>query len=52
MLTERMFCIMFMEGDGSMGRKINGLNSFILTPKQWIEQTNAVGIISEQGRYG
>ena len=29
-----------------------GLNSFTLTPKQWIEQTNAVGLISKQGRYG
>lgn len=27
-----------------------GLNSFILTPKQWIERTNAVGLISKQGR--
>ncbi len=29
-----------------------GLNSFALTPKQWIEKTNAVGIISQAGRYG
>ena len=29
-----------------------GLNSFILTPKQWIEKTNAIGIISKAGRYG
>jgi len=29
-----------------------GLNSFILTPKQWIEKTNAVGLISKAGRYG
>jgi hypothetical protein len=29
-----------------------GLNSFILTPKQWIEKTNAIGIISKSGRYG
>jgi hypothetical protein len=29
-----------------------GLNSFILTPKQWIEKTAAVGIISSTGRYG
>ena len=33
--------------------KINaGLNSFTITPKQWIEKTNAIGIISKQGRYG
>lgn len=33
-------------------RKEAGLNSFTLTPKQWIEKTNAVGIISKAGRYG
>jgi len=33
-------------------RKSAGLNSFVLTPKQWIEKTNAVGIISKAGRYG
>lgn len=29
-----------------------GLNSFNLTPKKWIEATNAIGIISKAGRYG
>lgn len=29
-----------------------GLNSFTLTPKQWIEKTDAIGIISKAGRYG
>ena len=29
-----------------------GLNSFTLTPKQWIEKTRAVGIVSNAGRYG
>ena len=29
-----------------------GLNSFTLTPKQWIEGTGAVGIVSRAGRYG
>ena len=33
-------------------RKEAGLNSFTLTPKQWIETTGAVGIISKAGRYG
>jgi hypothetical protein len=33
-------------------RRQAGLNSFTLTPKQWIEKTNATGIISKQGRYG
>ncbi|MFH1127611.1 MAG: KilA-N domain-containing protein [archaeon] len=29
-----------------------GLNSFTLTPKQWIGNTGAIGIISKAGRYG
>ncbi|RPH29515.1 MAG: KilA-N domain-containing protein [Bacteroidales bacterium] len=29
-----------------------GLNSFNLTPKKWIETTNAIGVISKSGRYG
>ena len=29
-----------------------GLNSFIITPKQWIEKTGAIGLISSTGRYG
>jgi hypothetical protein len=29
-----------------------GLNSFVLTPKQWIERTGAVGLTSSAGRYG
>lgn len=29
-----------------------GLNSFVLTPKQWIESTSAMGITSKAGRYG
>jgi hypothetical protein len=33
-------------------RKQAGLNSFTLTPKQWIERTGAIGIISKAGRYG
>jgi hypothetical protein len=33
-------------------RKQSGLNSFNLTPKKWIETTNAIGIISKSGRYG
>lgn len=33
-------------------RKRAGLNSFVLTAKQWVEKTNAIGIISKAGRYG
>ena len=33
-------------------RKQAGLNSFVMTPKRWIESTKAIGIISKSGRYG
>jgi hypothetical protein len=33
-------------------KKQAGLNSFILTAKQWIEKTGAIGIIAKTGRYG
>lgn len=29
-----------------------GLNRFTMTPKKWIESTNAIGIVSKAGRYG
>jgi len=33
-------------------RKQAGLNSFVLTAKQWIGKSGAIGIISKPGRYG
>ncbi len=39
-----------IEFDGFRNRA--GLNSFILTSKQWIESTNAIGLVSKSGRYG
>jgi hypothetical protein len=33
-------------------RKQAGLNSFVMSPKRWIEATNAIGIVSKSGRYG
>jgi hypothetical protein len=29
-----------------------GANSFVLSPKKWIESTNAIGLLSKSGRYG
>jgi len=29
-----------------------GLNSFVLTPRQWIDATDAKGLVSQSGRYG
>lgn len=33
-------------------RQKAGLNSFSLTPKRWIESTNATGLVSKKGRTG
>lgn len=33
-------------------KNLAGVNSFSLTPKKWIETTNAIGIISKAGKYG
>lgn len=33
-------------------KKLAGLNSFTLTPRQWISKTRAIGIVSKPGRYG
>ncbi len=33
-------------------KKSAGLNSFILTVKQWVERTRAIGLVSRAGRYG
>ena len=33
-------------------RKEAGLNAFTLSPTRWIETTNAIGIVSQAGRYG
>ena len=39
-----------IEFDGIRSRA--GLNSFVLTAKQWIERTHAIGLVSKAGRYG
>jgi hypothetical protein len=33
-------------------KKQAGLNSFWISPKKWIDTTNAIGLISKSGRYG
>ena len=33
-------------------RKRAGANAFTMSPKKWIEATNAIGIVSKSGRYG
>jgi len=33
-------------------RKQAGLNAFTLSPKKWVESTNAIGFVVKSGRYG
>lgn len=49
---ERLNNIVFkpLEFEGFRNRA--GLNSFVLTPRQWIDATNAIGLVSKSGRYG
>lgn len=39
-----------LEFEGLKNR--SGLNSFVLTPRQWITTTHAIGLLSKPGRYG
>ena len=43
-------CFNSVEFDGI--KNMAGSNSFALTPKRWIDATNAIGIVSRTGRYG
>ena len=49
---ERLNNVVFkpLEFEGFKNRA--GLNSFVLTPRQWIDATNAIGLVSKSGRYG
>jgi len=49
---ERLYNPDFKHLEFEVFRTKAGLNSFVLTPKQWIETTGAIGLISRSGRYG
>ena len=51
-IWERLNNVVFkpLEFEGFKNRA--GLNSFVLTPRQWIDVTNAIGLVSKSGRYG
>ena len=51
-LWEQIYNLNFKPVEFDGFRKESGLNSFVLTPKKWIQSTNAIGIISKSGRYG
>ena len=51
-LWEQMNNLNFKSIEFDAFRNEAGANTFSLTPKRWIEATNAIGIISKSGRYG
>jgi len=50
-LWERLFNLNFNYLEFEVIDKEAGRNSFVLTPKRWIESVNAAGMTSKQGRY-
>ena len=48
----KLFNPVFKGGEFETFRKQAGLNSFHLTPRKWIDATQATGIQSRAGRYG
>ena len=51
-LWEKLFNPDFKPLEFEGFRREAGLNAFTLSPRKWIESTNAIGIISRSGRYG
>ena len=51
-LWEKMYNPNFKPIEFDRFKNDSGANSFTLSPKRWIESTNAIGIESKAGRYG
>ena len=51
-IWEQMHNPVFKGGEFETFKKQAGLNSFHLTPRKWIDATQAIGIQSRAGRYG
>jgi len=51
-LWERIHNPNFKQVEFDLFRNEAGYNHFVLSPKKWIESTNAIGIQSKAGRYG
>lgn len=51
-LWEQMNNVNFKSLEFEAFKNEAGSNTFSLTPKRWIEATNAIGIVSKSGRYG
>lgn len=42
----------FNYGDFAIIKGNAGLNSYKISVKEWVQKTNAIGIVSKEGRYG
>ena len=51
-LWEKMYNPNFKPIEFDRFKNDSGANAFTLSPKKWIETTNAIGIVSKAGRYG
>ncbi len=51
-IWEQLYNVNFKGNDFVTFKTLAGLNNFNLTPRKWIEHTNAIGIISKAGRHG
>lgn len=51
-IWEKLYNTNFKPSEFEGFRAQAGLNAFTLSPKKWIETTNAIGIIAKSGRYG
>ncbi|MDA3923413.1 MAG: KilA-N domain-containing protein [Kiritimatiellae bacterium] len=51
-LWEQLNNINFKLVEFDQFRNEAGANAFVLSPKKWIDKTNAIGITSKSGRYG
>jgi len=51
-LWERLNNMNFKQVEFDLFKNEAGFNHFVLSPKKWIEKTNAIGLIAKSGRYG
>lgn len=51
-IWEKMYNPLFNSPEFEGIKMEAGLNRFIMSVKQWIEKTHAIGIIAKAGRYG
>ena len=51
-LWETLYNPTFKHIEFDVFRNQAGLNAFVLSPTQWVEKTNAIGLVVKSGRYG